>query len=260
MLWEIQDHDDINLFRQQIVRFRQWMKDRGERDKELIVSEYGILLPEGPGHGFDEVRVRTFMLNTFDYFMTATDPELGHPLDGNRLVQRWAWYSLNDNRFEGYRLRSHLFDSTSKEITSLGLAFEDYVASQDLFTPYVDLMPAKITSTPSQPLTLDGRPITLTLTAMVRNTGNTDTENVPIQFWAGDPTHPIGSIQTVVTLPARSLGVVSVEWQNVCTGAYTVGVTVDPDALITESDEENNQLSRTLLVAQHATFMPLAFR
>jgi hypothetical protein len=192
--------------------------------------------------------------------MTATDPELGHPLDGNRLVQRWAWYSLNDKRFEGYPVRSHLFDPSSKEITSLGMAFEDYVASQDLFTSYVDLVPVKLTSTPSQLLIPDGRPITVTLTAVVRNAGNKDTENTPIQFWEGDPTHPIGSMQTVVTLPARSLDVVSVEWQNVSPGAHTVGVTVDPEALITESDEENNQLSRTLLVARHVSFVPLVFR
>lgn len=257
-LWDSNDHDDMDLLAGQIVRFRQWMQDRGDRDKELVVSEYGILLPDWLG--FDESRVQAFMRNTFEYFMTAADLELGYPADGNRLVQRWAWYSLNDKRFEGETSHSHLFDPDTKEITPLGIDFENYVTP--LCTPYPDLVPESITFSPSQPLALDGQPITVTVTATVRNAGN-DTEpatNVPLRFWVGDPGHPIGEEQTIAALAARSLDSVSVEWQGVSSGLYTVGVTVDAGAVIAESDESNNQLSRSLLVTGHAVFLPLVIK
>ena len=255
-LWEIQDHDRMDLFAEQIIRFRQWMKDHGERNKELIVSEYGILMPDT--YGFDETRVAAFMRNTFDYFMTAVDTELGYPADGNRLVQRWAWYSLNDRRFEGHTSHSHLFEPSSKEITALGTDFENYVTP--LYTPYMDLTPAALTFSPSPLLALDGQPITVTITATVRNAGNTDTVSVPIRFWTGDPDHPIGNAQTIAVLPARLLDSVSVEWREVPCGLYTVGVTVDADNVIAESDEGNNQFSRSLLVARYATFLPLVVK
>jgi hypothetical protein len=244
MLWEVHDHDRMDLFAEQIVRFRQWMKDRGERDKELIVSEYGILMPDIPGYDFDAARVEAFMLSTFGYFMGAKDPELGYPADGNRLVQRWAWYSLNDKLFEGYPSRSHLFDPDSKDITPLGLAFENYTESLSC-DPYADMVPAALVYSPSTPLALDSPPMTITLTATIHNAGNTGAEDIRVQFWAGDPDHLIGGLQTIPTLAARSPASVSVDWTDVPTGTYTVGVTVDPDNLIPESDENNNQRSWT---------------
>jgi hypothetical protein len=121
------DHDNMTIFRQQIVRFRQWMKDRGERDKPLIVSEYGILYPID--FGFNKPRVKGFMLATFDYFLSATSSTLGYPDDGNRLVQAWNWYSLDDYSFEGWETYSHLFDPYTMEITPLGIAYGNYTAS-----------------------------------------------------------------------------------------------------------------------------------
>ena len=120
-LYGIQDHDDMTIFQEQILRFRKWMKEHGERDKPLIVSEYGILMP--PEYGFDSRRVRSFMYRSFDYFLTAADREVGYPLDDNRLVQRWCWYSLSDTHYP----TGNLFDPRSRRITSLGEAFGRYV-------------------------------------------------------------------------------------------------------------------------------------
>ncbi len=127
ILYGIDDHDDITIFAEQIVRFRQWMKDNGERNKPLIVSEYGILLPDALG--YDRARVRDFMIATFDYFLCATSSSLGYRADGDRLVQAWNWYSLDHKNFEGYESYGHLFDPDTKRITSLGLAYSDYVSS-----------------------------------------------------------------------------------------------------------------------------------
>jgi hypothetical protein len=126
-LYGIDDHDNMTIFQEQIVRFRQWMKDKGERDKPLIVSEYGILFPIQLG--YDEARVERFMLATFDYFRTTTSSSLGYPADGNRLVQAWCWYSLDHKNFEGYESYGHLFDPDTKGITPLGIAYGNYTGS-----------------------------------------------------------------------------------------------------------------------------------
>jgi len=119
----IDDHDNLARFKQQIVDFRRWMAERGFRDKELIVSEYGVLMYEDLG--FDYARVRTFMLGTFDYFLSATDSAIGLPSDGNRLVQRWCWYSLSDGPYP----TGNLVDQVTGELTPLGQDFAGYITS-----------------------------------------------------------------------------------------------------------------------------------
>ena len=121
LLVDIDDHDNLARFQQQIVDFRRWMTERGFRDKELIVSEYGILMYED--FGFDYARVRAFMLGTFDYFLSATDSSLGLPTDGNRLVQRWCWYSLSDGQYP----TGNLVDQATGELSALGKDFIDYL-------------------------------------------------------------------------------------------------------------------------------------
>ena len=65
------------------------------------------------------------MLATFDYFMNTKDCDLGYPADDCRLVQRWAWYSLDDSLgvFNNY---AYLFHRDTREITYLGLEFAEY--------------------------------------------------------------------------------------------------------------------------------------
>jgi hypothetical protein len=125
MLWEIEDHDDLDLFRQQIVDFRRWMDKQGERNKPLIISEFGILMPSE--YGFPPERVAEFMTETFDYLLTAADPDIGYPLDDNRLVQRLTWYSLSDTVYP----TSNLVDPKTGERTVLGQTFADYAAGLD---------------------------------------------------------------------------------------------------------------------------------
>jgi hypothetical protein len=122
-LREIDDHDDLAVFRQQIVDFRRWMKERGQQDKPLILTEYGILMPTD--YGFPPERVERFMLHTFEFLRTAADPALGYPADGHRLVQRWCWFSLADERYP----TGNLVDPDSGELTPLGVAFGEYADS-----------------------------------------------------------------------------------------------------------------------------------
>ncbi len=122
-LYSINDHDNLAIFKQQIADFRRWMAERGYRDKELLVTEYGVLMY--PDYGFDYARVRKFMLDSFDYFLTAADGSIGMPADGNHLVQRWCWYSLSDDIYP----TDNLFDFESGAITPLGKDFAAYIQS-----------------------------------------------------------------------------------------------------------------------------------
>ncbi len=121
---EVDQHDDMGIFRQRLLRFRQWMAARGYRERELAVTEYGILMP--PDYGFEPERVRSFMWESFDYFRTATDPEVGLLSDGNRLVQRWAWFSVNDRLYPA----GDLVNPVSEQLTQAGRDFADYVRTQ----------------------------------------------------------------------------------------------------------------------------------
>ena len=123
MLYEIEDNGDIELFKAQVVAFRRWMAERGLRDKPLIVTEFSILMP--PEYGFPVERVQTFMLAAFGFLMTAADEDLGYPPDGNRLVQRWAWYSVADTVYA----TGNLFDPDTGQITALGETFAAYAGS-----------------------------------------------------------------------------------------------------------------------------------
>ncbi len=133
------DNANPDIFRQLVVGFRRWMAEHGFRDKPLIVSEYGVLLPStyiGRGDEYgdpvagDQV-LEDFMRQTFDFLCTAVDPDLGYPADGNRLVQQWLWYSVNDPPFDeatGVGFNGALFDYAHPgQLTRFGELFRDYV-------------------------------------------------------------------------------------------------------------------------------------
>lgn len=117
----IDEHDNLAIFKQQLIDFRRWMAQRGFRDKELIVSEYGVLMYEDYGFGYE--RMRDFMLGSFDLMLNTTDTALGLSADGNRLVQRWCWYSLSDTDYP----TGNLADLNSGELTPLGRDFKAYL-------------------------------------------------------------------------------------------------------------------------------------
>lgn len=125
------DHDNLTLFKVQVRTMRQWMAAHGYRDKPLIVSEFGILL--APVYGYNQERVRNFMWVSFDFLLRTTDPTLGYRADGNRLVQQFAWFSLNDYAYDaktGRGLNGNLFDHDSGQITPLGRDFIAYTHCQ----------------------------------------------------------------------------------------------------------------------------------
>lgn len=124
MKYEIADHNNMSIFRQNIIEFRAWMADRGYRDRPLLVSEYGFLMPHE--YGFPPEEIASFMHSTFDFFLTARN-DTGYPSDDNRLVQWWFWFYLGDSA--GEYSSSYLLDQETGQLTALGEAFAEYVTT-----------------------------------------------------------------------------------------------------------------------------------
>jgi hypothetical protein len=251
------------------------MADHGQRDKPLLVNEYGILMwPEivdENGDDFSDDRVTVFMYATFDYFRTATDAELGHPADDNRLVQAWAWFALDDDVYhdgqkigEGYA--GDLFTGAyTKTMTPLGQAYADYVHNQVGIGPdYTDLWPLRYEIEPT--MVLWGEVEGVTLTVEVANYGRQPAQDVTVRFWQGD--EELIDEQVIQEVPGRYEGTeaVSVTWplpaggSAAVAGVYRLGVTIDPDDAVTETDEGNNQASCTVLVATSRIFLPVVVK
>ena len=92
--YEIIDNCSVPVFETLVVEFCTWLAERGERDKPLIISEYGVLMPSGYLPRGDQ-SVLGFMNGTFDLMLHRADAVLGWQRDQGRLVQRWLWFSLN---------------------------------------------------------------------------------------------------------------------------------------------------------------------
>jgi hypothetical protein len=124
---DLKTHIDMTIFGRQIYAFRQWMKERGQQNKSLIVSEYGVLYSNETMKfsANDPQIVQNFMVSTFDYFLNTKDCAVGLLVDDCRLVQRWNWYSLEDVSGT-FNLYSRLFDPKSFQITATGEKFRTY--------------------------------------------------------------------------------------------------------------------------------------
>lgn len=169
----IAGHKDVEIFKQQVVRFRQWMTNNGYGGKPVYLSEYGILLPDIYGddaEDFSPASVNQFMNDTFDYMLETKDPALGDPNDDYRLIQRFSWYSVNDDRANGGQYNGNLFSASSYSKSSMGQNYSDYTANLadeiNIYMSDVELIaPAEIQSTSTDP-------ITYTVRMTVANSGN----------------------------------------------------------------------------------------
>jgi hypothetical protein len=232
-LYGIQDNDNIEIFQTLITNFRQWMSDNGYQNCPLIITEFGVQMPEM--YGFTPERVNAYMDAAFDYLRTVT-ATTGYPADEYRFVQQWAWYSLTDNAFNGW-----LFNPDSKQRTVFGDHFAIYT---EQVQPVVNLVPVDGEAETVSRMT-SGEGITLTLSARVANNGNFGI-SVPftVAFYDGDPAQGgqlIGSEQISGGVGGcAALRSAQVTWYDVPHGSHSVYVAVDPENTIYESDELDN--------------------
>ena len=119
-LYEIADTGSLDLFKTHIIDFRTWMAARGYRETPLAITEFGILISDA--YGYTPEVVASYLQETFMWLDQARDEGLGDPLDGDRLVQRWAWFSLTDKLFYS----SNLIHDKSGTLTAIGWAFREF--------------------------------------------------------------------------------------------------------------------------------------
>lgn len=270
------EHDNMNLFIRQVVMMRQWMKDHGYRDRPLLITEYGILKPYDyygtctvercpPGglvgcfcdenlETFHPRRVAEFMEATFDYLSTATDATLGYPDDGNRLVQRWLWYSLAATTAAGKA--SDLADpSTGYALTLVGQRWQNYV--RRIPTTY-DLFPSRVAS--SVVHSGGTLPVTATLTVWVANRGDAFLNSVARVTFYRDAalSDSIGSaiVSGLHGCETREIPV-TVPWPGLGPGVHEFWVKVDSGGWISELDETNNVARGVVLVDPLSVYLPL---
>lgn len=129
MRYSVGDHDDVFVFAEQIYRFRQWMAERGYRDRPLWLTEFGVVFDEQLG--FDDARRSAFLARSMDFLLYATHADSGYPADDNRLVQRWAWFSWS---YGPYAAGDLVYEG-SQTLTPLGEAYRAVVAGTAGWTP-----------------------------------------------------------------------------------------------------------------------------
>ncbi len=116
-LYEIEQHGDISIFKQNLIQFRKWMKENGYQDSPLVVTEFGILLSEE--FGYTQEFISDYLKHTSEWMLTYQDEEIGFPEDNYRLVQKFAWFSLSDPNFPS----ANLADLVRKKLTLVGESF-----------------------------------------------------------------------------------------------------------------------------------------
>ena len=120
VLYEVADHARLDLLENQIRAFREWMYQRGYGMVPLAITEFGILMPERLG--FPAESVVAYMQASLALFVNLTDERTGLESDDHRLVQQWAWFSLQSAEFP----TSDLADLDSGNFTAIGELFRAY--------------------------------------------------------------------------------------------------------------------------------------
>jgi len=87
----------------------------------------------------------------------------------------------------------------------------------------------------------------VTISAIVHNIGGGNAEDVSVRFF--DAETLIGQDQ-ISAISFYSQGTASAEWQASGEGFHLIKVVVDPNNLISETDEENNEATRSILVGR----------
>jgi len=238
------ESDNMTIFRDNLIAFRQWMKDKGEQNKPLIISEYGILWPSWfvyDGTSYSAARVSHFMTQTFDLLLYETYPDVGYPADDYRLVQAWAWYSLSDTYYNG-----NLFNPNTHQLTLMGQTFADYVAALSE-TPYTDLvahlwLDAEPLATIPPTATHDGLTVTLATAGSVANLGKQPAEALV--------SAPLLGYDEVLSIPARyegDVGYLSLPSLVITrAGVYDLSLVADPHQAIPDPRRWNNGVTITL--------------
>jgi hypothetical protein len=266
------EHDELSVFADQVLAMRRWMRDHGQQNRPLILSEFSILYPnftdpggtcfiqDEYGNCFTDERVINFLNNSFNYLETTNDPDLGYSQDGDRLVQQWLWFSINHGNGVGFV--SNLIDVDPLRLSGVGQAYATYTSSQ---TTYINLRGDAV-SFPKVFTQLPGGSTTAAPSISIRNNGNVaPLSPFQVTFYADEAlSQPIGT--TGVQPPgvkkpgvigcARKEFMAEVAWDGLSTGLHRYWAKIDSGGWIDESDESDNVSSGYVLVNPEQAFIP----
>lgn len=262
----IAEHDDINIFKEQVVAMRTWMKAHGQQNKPLILSEFSSLFSpyyerggtvkflDEFGEQFTIDRIDNFMDASVSYLKTATDPNLGYPSDGNRLVQQWMWFSMYSTSI-GWG--SDLLKDDLTTLSQIGQTYQDYI---DTNSYNVNSLVGRVSSSIG-PIVAGQADVQLS--AEIRNNGaKMITEPITARFYKDAAlTQPIGS---TITLPdglrgcATSLVTATTTWTDLAPGFYNYWIKVNTVA--GETNTADNVASGNFLIDETPVSMPAIFR
>jgi hypothetical protein len=227
------EHDDVNIFTLQARMMRQWMFDHGQWQKPLILSEYSILYPcDDPerincdflrdefGNDFDKQRVQDYLRATAARLESLTDAITGNPLDGQRLVQQWAWFSISTTTQVGDvsdLVRRSVSGGPLVGLTDVGQAYRAKATSAPT---YVNLFPTRVdgvravASGPSDK-------VDVPLTATIANNGSLAHRGaITVTFYADN-----GLTQVIDQVQAQGIGGGDPVLRGCASGTVDVGVT-----------------------------------
>lgn len=260
------EHDDMNVFNNQVRAMRQWMKDHGQQNKPLILTEFSILYPyetengvceflrDEYGNCFTPTRVNNFMNASFNYLQNTKDPNLGYPLDDNRLVQQWLWFAVKS---PGVGYVSNLINNSETGLSLIGQTFRDKAAAQ---TPTTNLLIDGVVSGVGFS-DISGTADVL-IRVVFRNNGNQMiTTPINVTFY-DEGGLPIAT--TAVTAVIRGCGVgeyeAEVVWNDLPPGTHEFTVRVDSGNSISETVESDNVGAGVVLIDPAQTFLPVISR
>ncbi|MEW6419741.1 MAG: CARDB domain-containing protein, partial [Nitrospirota bacterium] len=114
--------------------------------------------------------------------------------------------------------------------------------------PDLTLTSSDITFSPQTPLKGD----IVTITATIRNTGNQDASNVPVEFSIYDIAIGASLIletQTISFIPVGGSIPIQIQWEtNIFSGDYDIHVEIDKSNIVFELDEANNEAQKPITI------------
>ena len=279
------EHDDIDLFAEQVVRMRQWMKQHGQQERPLLLTEFGLLKPYNyygvcsattcpPGgvdgcfcdenrETFHPARVAEFHEAVQDYLLHASDPNLGHPFDEYRLVQQSLWYSLATDGPADVGHASNLVDpDAGYACTVPGESWEDVAKA---IPPTPNLLVTGVPGATGHAMGAGG-PGTAKLSAVVMNNGNIASDQTVVVTFYSDRwlRNPVGTTTLLGGLGGCARREVVVEaWATSPTwgpGVHQFWVKVDSSNALDEAHETDNVGTGTVEIGLVRAILPLVLR
>ncbi|MDF1515454.1 MAG: hypothetical protein P1S60_16715 [Anaerolineae bacterium] len=256
--------------------FRQWLKDRGQQNKPLFITEMAVTYPEWVPEGdFSPEAVRDdYMYPVLDMVFHDTDYDLGMPDDDYRLVQSVWWWSFNmdfgyynaDGEFRqaynGNLVWSGLGPPKNAPnpvgLSTLGQYWVEYV-SQINAKP--NLRPYAIKTTGAH--ADSGSPITATVQLQILNNSEVAaTRPFTVTFRDADTGQLVEEV--VVSQVVEGCGdkttIPVIAWPNLAPGMHKLRVNVDSGRSVVEQDETDNKAVFSFFVGGYRLNLPMVVR